>query len=315
MPPPSGQYDPRGQSSGLGPSGSLLGGLGSIRPGPPNFGLLPQHQASQPLSQLNLGAGASGAGSLQAGGDEAGRWLNQQRGELQKAELAVKKAAAESAAFVGIISRLSISTGLGIIESADCQQQFGGDAQIPRELLAGLEVGDTVVFKVSPPRGQVSWLRKLLELTHQRQRILEVEAPLPAATAQESGTEYLGFVNSFQPDPGFGLISCAQTRQAFGHDVLLHRNQFLDLNIGDAVHFRVALNSGNKPVARGVRKAMVEGAAPAPMQSTAPPPPPEEAKRRRRSRSRSGSMSSMSRDRHDRRSRDRRDRRRSRSRR
>lgn len=189
--------------------------------------------------------------------DESVRWVEEQKLELQKAEHVTKVAAAESGAFVGIIARLSSTIGGGSIECMESMRQYGMDVQIQQDQSMGLEVGDTVVFRVAfneQGTPQAMFVRKLGELTQQRQRILDVEAPFPALGAVESAQEYLGFVTSFQADPGFGFISCAQTRQLYGNDVYIHRDQYVDICVGDAVHFRVALNPKGVPVARGVRK-------------------------------------------------------------
>jgi len=186
------------------------------------------------------------------------------KSELQKAENATKQAAAGSGAFLGIFARYSLAAGYGYIQCAEVQQQYNGaEAQIQREQYLGLQVGDSVVFKVNlNEKGapQATFARRVGELTRQRQRILEVEAPLPAEGAVES-QEFLGFVSSFQADPGFGFISCAQTRQVYGTDVYIHRDQFTDMGVGDAVNFRVALNPRGSPVARSVRRAGADGEA------------------------------------------------------
>ncbi|CAE8724272.1 unnamed protein product, partial [Polarella glacialis] len=92
-------------------------------------------------------------------------------------------------------------------------------------------------------------------------------------------------------DTGLGYLSSAQTRQQYGQDVVLHRDQFADLNISDAVHFRVALNIKGQPVARGVRKATGDAPPPAGPGNPPPPPPEEPSSKARGSRSRSRSNS------------------------
>jgi len=190
--------------------------------------------------------------------DEIARWVEEQRSELSKAENSTKFAAAENGGFVGVVGKLSPTLGTGWIEGKESFEKYGRHVQISQDQLEGLQVGDTVVFRVSvSAKGvpQACFVRKLLELTLQRQRILEVEAPLPAPGAVESAQVYLGLITSFQADTGFGFIGCTQTRDFYGCDVYIHRDQFLDLASGDSVHFRVALNPKGVPVARSVRKA------------------------------------------------------------
>lgn len=190
--------------------------------------------------------------------DEAPR-LSELKQDLERAEKATKLAAASSGAFVGIFARFTHASGYGHIACSDLMQHYKTrEVQVPAQVHSSLSVGDTVVFKVtSTERGiQANFARRVGELTLQRQRILEAEAPLPAPGAVESAQEYIGFVTSFAADPGFGFISCAQTRQMYGNEVYIHRDQFTDLGVGDAVRFRVALNPRGVPVARGVRKAV-----------------------------------------------------------
>lgn len=221
---------------------------------------------------------------------EAMRWVEQQRGELLRAEQVVKASAMESGLFLGTVARLSRATCTAVLDCLDFTQQHGGTAELSgRKMPADCEVGDTVVFRVVPQPGnrpQVTFAKRLLELTQQRQRIMEVEAPLPVPGAPSQSQEYLGFITSFQPDRGFGFIGCAQTRQVYGSDVYIHRDQYVELCVGDAVHFRVALSPKSLPVARGVRKA-VGG----PGGSSSAAPQGQRAARSSRSRSMSRSMS------------------------
>lgn len=221
--------------------------------GPPLLGLQPQQISAPPPPDAD-----------------------KQRAELIRAEKAAKDAAAESSAFVGVIARFSHTTGIGYIECGESMTRYGGDVQIQRTHFSGLEVGDTVVFTVTPgDRGQpqASFCKRLSELTQARRLILELEAPFPAPGTVESAQEYLGFITTFQPDRGFGFVSCAQTRQMYGSDVYIHRDQFLDVQVGDGIHFRVALNPKGMPVARGVRKTVAPEPTPAPAPVPVEQPP------------------------------------------
>ncbi|CAJ1376172.1 unnamed protein product [Effrenium voratum] len=145
-----------------------------------------------------------------------------------------------------------IASGIGAIQCAEMPT----NVQILKDQLGNLRIGDSVVFKVTQNQlgiPQVSFARKLEALTQERHRIMEVDAPLPRPGHESD--EHLGIVSSFQPETGYGFLSCAQTRQVYGQDVYIHCDQFFDLNVGDAVNFRVAVNAKNQPVARRVRKA------------------------------------------------------------
>lgn len=222
-------------------------------------------------------------------------WVTEQKAELQKAEQAAKQQAGNSGCYVGVVSRWSGPLGVGYIECKESSSKFGGDIQILRDQFGDLEICDTVLFQVAPDDGQggprkAAFARQITQLTLQRRRILKVEVPCPERGVSETPQEFLGFISSFGASAGFGFISCAQTRQTYGAEVYIHRDQYLDTAIGDAVHFRVAMNSKGVPVARGVRKALA--AAPAP---TAPAPAPVRASlpaaAKQRSCSRSASMS------------------------
>lgn len=267
-PPPGGNLFPRGLPN---MQMNQMPGPGSIPPPPPQS--TPPPAAPVPVSYQ----------------EDPIRWLDQQKAEMAKAEQATKAAAAEGQAFVGVVARIIPAAAVGAIQCAESAQRYGGNVQIPKDQLGDLKISDSVVFKVAQNAlgiPQVTFAKRLEALSLQRQRLLEVEFPLPGPNQPESQVEFLGFVTSFNPEAGYGLLSCAQTRQQYGQDVYIHRDQFEDLNISDAVKFKVALNSKGQPVARSVRKATTDAAA------------PQAEKKRKRSRSRSsGSSRSGSRDR------------------
>ncbi|CAJ1331422.1 unnamed protein product [Effrenium voratum] len=220
---------------GLGPPGppGPPGPLGPGPPGPPGpFG----HRPPAPNASF-LGLSQD-------------RPVEQQRSDLSKAEQVTKQHALEGKAYVGVMARL-IASGIGAIQCAEMPT----NVQILKDQLGNLRIGDSVVFKVTQNQlgiPQVSFARKLEALTQERHRIMEVDAPLPRPGHESD--EHLGIVSSFQPETGYGFLSCAQTRQVYGQDVYIHCDQFFDLNVGDAVNFRVAVNAKNQPVARRVRK-------------------------------------------------------------
>eukprot|EP00930_Biecheleria_cincta_P105137 TRINITY_DN97707_c0_g1_i1.p1 TRINITY_DN97707_c0_g1~~TRINITY_DN97707_c0_g1_i1.p1 ORF type:complete len:326 (-),score=59.52 TRINITY_DN97707_c0_g1_i1:103-1080(-) len=248
------------------PGGSLLPGLRPGLPGLTSPGLLPP-------AGLGLQTAPSPAALAPAASEKS---VEQLRAELRQAEEATKRAAV--GAYVGVVARVVSKAGIGAIQCAESAQQYGGNVAMQKEQLGNLKIGDSVVFKVGQNQlgiAQVTFARRLEALTQERMRICEIEVPLPQSAPGDE--EFLGFVTSFQPEIGHGAISCAQTRQLYGQDVVIHRDQFDGLNITDAVHFKVAVNLKNQPVARRVRKATADG-APA-------PPPDDEAKKRRRSQS------------------------------
>eukprot|EP00931_Biecheleriopsis_adriatica_P093955 TRINITY_DN67672_c0_g1_i1.p1 TRINITY_DN67672_c0_g1~~TRINITY_DN67672_c0_g1_i1.p1 ORF type:complete len:370 (+),score=55.82 TRINITY_DN67672_c0_g1_i1:101-1111(+) len=312
LPPPP-------QVGGMRPMGALPPGLGGTSPGllglgprglpppglsPPPPGSMPGLRPPPPSMPGMVPPGPPGPPTASFAGvasapQEASLSLEQMRAELQRVEQVTKQVASQGKAFVGVLARLISAAGVGAIQCAD----MPNNVQIPKEQLGSLKISDSVVFKVANNQlgiPQVTFARKLEALTQERLRLLEIEAPLP--TSVESAEEFLGFVTSFQPEVGYGLLSCAQTRQQYGQDVYVHRDQFADLNISDGVYFRVALNSKGQPVARRVRKATAPDAANG--------APDEEAKRKERSRSRSGSASGSPRRRRSRSREDRRRRRR-----
>lgn len=224
---------------------------GLTTPAPALPGLAPP-LPSLPPPGLSVGL------DMQVGQNGQDPMLQSQKAELQKAENAAKGAAAETGCFIGTIARLNAASGLAVIECQEAAQKFSGDIQIQRNKFENMEVSDTVVFQVlmTDKGPQASFAKRLGELTMQRRRILALEAPYPSDGAVQSVQEYLGFITSFQSASGYGFISCATTRQMYGSEVYIHYDQYTDTNVGDAVHFRVALNPKGVPVARSVRKAV-----------------------------------------------------------
>lgn len=221
-------------------------------------------------------------------------WVEDQRRELLRAEQATKQAALESGAFVGVVARLSRATGLAVVDCLEYAQQHGGDASIAGNLLQpDLQVGDSIVFRVGQSaKGPAAvFAKRLAELSQHRQRIMEAEAPPAAPDAPSTGQEFLGFITSFQPERGFGFISCAETRQSYGSDVYIHRDQFTDVTVGDAVHFLVALNPKGVPAARSVRKAVAAAAEAKPAETKPAEAKPQKERSCSRSMSRSMSIS------------------------
>lgn len=257
------------------PGGSLLSGL---RPGMP--GLAPP--SLLPPAGLGLAHTAPSPAAAAPAAPEA-KSVEQLRAELRQAEEVTKKAAV--GAYVGVVARVVSKAGIGAIQCAESAQQYGGNVAMQKDQLGNLKIGDSVVFKVGQNQlgiAQVTFARRLEALTQERMRICEMEAPLPANAPGDEA--YLGFVTSFQPEIGHGTISCAQTRQLYGQDVVIHRDQFDGLNTGDGVHFKVALNSKIQPVARRVRKATDD--------TNGAPPPPSDDQATKRKRSPSGSSGS-----------------------
>eukprot|EP00933_Yihiella_yeosuensis_P006478 TRINITY_DN111176_c0_g1_i1.p1 TRINITY_DN111176_c0_g1~~TRINITY_DN111176_c0_g1_i1.p1 ORF type:complete len:327 (-),score=51.34 TRINITY_DN111176_c0_g1_i1:111-1091(-) len=273
------------------PSTGYLGGQMGMQPPPPPLGggnfSMPK-AVGLPPQPPPPGVGLLSGFSAPSGGPppDPQAALEEGKAELEKAELSAKRAAAEGKAFVGIVARLIPSAGVGAIQCAESAQQYGGNVQIPKEQLGNLKISDSVVFKVEANAlgiPQVTFARRLDSLSLFRQQLMEVQAPLPAPGTPESSQEYIGFVTSFEPEQGFGMLSCVVTRQQYGQDVYIHRDQFADLNVSDAVNFKVAVNAKGQPVARSVRKAT--GGS----DNSAPPPPPAERSNRSKSRSRSRS--------------------------
>merc|ERR1719387_605032 len=227
-------------------------------------------------------------------------WVEGRRIELQEAEQAAKKEAAEGGAFVGTVARISSSMGFGFIMCMESAMQFGGrDVIIGQEFIQGLRVCDSVLFLAAPSdKGtpQAIFIRRLEELSQARADILAVEVPAPLPDAIENPEAYTGFVTSFQLDRGYGFISCLKAKQLYGRDVILHQGEYEDIGVGDAVHFSVVLNIKSMPLARNVRKAGAPGASEATGGSSTAAPPEEtssaqEGRGNRRGRSRSGSRS------------------------
>lgn len=70
----------------------------------------------------------------------------------------------------------------------------------------------------------------------------------PPAKAMSGGREK-GVIKSLSRDKGFGFIDCAELREVFQGDVLLHAKQAQEFAVGQPVTFAVSLNKDNKPQA------------------------------------------------------------------
>lgn len=302
------QYDPGGAGSLPAPGAAQAqaqlaspGGLaGGLQPNLATALRPPLAVSALPLAPLpSLGSAALPPLPAAELSSQDAAWLTSQKADLNKAEEACKLLGGQRGCFVGAVARWSETLGIGHIECKEAALKYGGDVQIFRDAFGDLKVSDTVLFQVAPHTGQgggtkAPCARRVTQLTEQRRRILQVEVPCPQPGA-EGPQEYLGFITSFGPSAGFGFISCAQTRQMYGAEVYIHYDQYFDKNVGDAVHFKAALNSKGVPVARCVRKAVGGGdpdkiaSAAAPLGATVAAPAP--VKTRSRSRSMSESMS------------------------
>mmetsp|Transcript_8954 Transcript_8954/g.23310 ORF Transcript_8954/g.23310 Transcript_8954/m.23310 type:complete len:868 (+) Transcript_8954:224-2827(+) len=91
----------------------------------------------------------------------------------------------------------------------------------------------------------------------QREHAYSVEQAEEAARqAQAQNKRYMGVVKRFDPKKSFGFISCSETRDIYGRDVFLHKNDMPRLEVGDTVTFEVWLNEKKMPQARTVKKVV-----------------------------------------------------------
>jgi len=95
-------------------------------------------------------------------------------------------------------------------------------------------------------------------LRHTRGRGLRV-ALAASGGSHGDGKTFIGRVKTYNPSKGFGFIECAQTFAKHSRDVFLHKEQAVDLRIGDHVSFEVELNQRKQPQARNVQVLMDEG--------------------------------------------------------
>lgn len=62
-----------------------------------------------------------------------------------------------------------------------------------------------------------------------------------------------GAIKSFNPEKGFGFITCEELECVFGSDVFVHQKQINGIAPGTAVSFAVVLNKDNRPQAYDVQ--------------------------------------------------------------
>lgn len=138
--------------------------------------------------------------------------------------------------YQGVIKGLSYDTGYGFIECAQTHAMYSKDIFFMKTALGGYygKKGDPVSFSV------------------------EVSDKGPVASAVQVISDYpsfLGEVKSFNPQKGWGMITCDVTHKLYGKDIFLLKTACVDgymANTGDSVRFSVE-DSPKGPQARDVK--------------------------------------------------------------
>jgi len=82
----------------------------------------------------------------------------------------------------------------------------------------------------------------------------QADSGLTEVAQPEEASLFTGTVKSYNPEKGYGFISCQETFDHFGQDVFLLRSHVEGegLNVGEDVTFRVRLNTKGQPQAHSV---------------------------------------------------------------
>merc|ERR1712232_561437 len=77
---------------------------------------------------------------------------------------------------------------------------------------------------------------------------------MPATLLQLPGQRFQGVIKSFNPNKGYGFVSCPDLQALYGCDVFLSSLQINGFGLGDEVSFTIDLNKDNKPQAYNLQQ-------------------------------------------------------------
>eukprot|EP00930_Biecheleria_cincta_P038863 TRINITY_DN26728_c0_g1_i1.p1 TRINITY_DN26728_c0_g1~~TRINITY_DN26728_c0_g1_i1.p1 ORF type:complete len:272 (+),score=35.89 TRINITY_DN26728_c0_g1_i1:106-921(+) len=144
----------------------------------------------------------------------------------------------ESQSYTGTVKGFSINSGYGFIESPQMKSFYGKDILFLKTSLGGFSVkkGDQVSFSLSQTDKGPNAIN------------LQVLSDAPS---------YMGEIKSFNPQKGWGIITCEATEKAYGKDVFLLKSSCSNgytAAAGDLIIFSVEETSRG-PQAKDVKPA------------------------------------------------------------
>jgi len=166
------------------------------------------------------------------------------------------------AIYRGVIKSFSEEKGWGHIACDATKAEYGRDIFMMRSALRGSRVspGDPVAFTVrmgikgpEADEVQIFWGEKA-------KRSQDVDSCGGVCSAGTSGNPtknktFLGKLQGFAPQRGWGFIACPETWDIFGKDLFVHKREFdTELTDGTMVYFRVEIGFDGRPEAKDCRK-------------------------------------------------------------
>mmetsp|Transcript_65852 Transcript_65852/g.157381 ORF Transcript_65852/g.157381 Transcript_65852/m.157381 type:complete len:381 (+) Transcript_65852:82-1224(+) len=152
----------------------------------------------------------------------------------------VSKQAPINNAYVGAIKSYNEEKGWGHIECPQTHLLYGKDIFVLRSALGGniVRPSDKVVFNVTMGmKGPEACNVKLV--SHSQTDV------------------FAGTIKMWNEEKGWGFIECDETRQIYGKDIFLHKNELFGNNpvLGEAVQFSVRFSDQGRPEATSVQFA------------------------------------------------------------
>lgn len=140
--------------------------------------------------------------------------------------------------------------GFGFIICDEAQEKFKHDVFVHQKQLNGFRPGDAVMFRVNLNKQGKPQATALREDKQAGQLPWGSGDPQDASVEDMmDGVFHRGVIKCFDPDKGFGFITCDETADLYGSDVFVHMRQLNGFSTGDTVFFRVKLNGKRRPQA------------------------------------------------------------------
>mmetsp|Transcript_86336 Transcript_86336/g.244902 ORF Transcript_86336/g.244902 Transcript_86336/m.244902 type:complete len:275 (-) Transcript_86336:37-861(-) len=172
----------------------------------------------------------------------------------------------------GYIKSFNQKNGYGFVESPGLFEIFGQDVFLHRRQMGAFMVGQQVSFAVmlnDDNKPQAFDLQPLgghhlpppgyhpADMGYHPADMAGHWGPPPppprSDPADPRGRRFRGTLKSFNPSSGFGFVECRETRDLFGRDVFVHRDEVRDTPAGARVSFSVVLNGKGQPQAKAMR--------------------------------------------------------------
>jgi len=203
---------------------------------------------------------------------------------------------------VGFIKSFNQKNGYGFIESPEVREIFNQDAFLHKRQMGMFMVGQQVSFAVMlnednkpqafdlQPVGSPPMAAMPMPMPgHMPGMGMPHPGPFPGHghpalpmgppgpwPHEAAGRRFRGVLKSFKASSGFGFIDCRETRDIYGRDVFVHKDEVRDTEVGSRVSFALSLNNKGQPQAKGMKVLVPSEAnnSSAPQSGKRPPPVP-----------------------------------------